>query len=102
MADDKTKTDTRERNQVAGGEDYEAQHFARRHGIGVEQARSLIDKFGTNREVLAREVWKLHQRDTSRGENRNPSVHTALAQADGSRAGHRPPARQRMALRTKV
>jgi hypothetical protein len=93
MADDKTKTDTRERNQVAGGEDYEAQYFARRHGIGVEQARSLIDKFGTNREVLARGVEAAPARYVA-WRKPNPSVHTALAQADGSRVGHRPPARQ--------
>jgi hypothetical protein len=61
MTDDKTKQDTKERNRAAGSEDYEAQHFARRHGIGIDQARSLINKFGTNRQVLAREVWKLQR-----------------------------------------
>ena len=60
MADDTTKTDARDRNRIAG-DDYEAQLFARRHGIGIEQARSLINKFGTNRQVLAREVWKLQR-----------------------------------------
>ncbi len=61
MADDKSKADAKDRKRVAGSEDYEAQHFARRHGIGIELARSLINKFGTNRQVLAREVWKLQR-----------------------------------------
>jgi hypothetical protein len=59
MADDKTKVDARDRNRVAAGQDYEVQFFAQEHGISIEQARSLIDKFGNDRRVLDREAWKL-------------------------------------------
>jgi len=59
MADDKTQTDVRDRRRVASLQDYEVQFFAQEHGISIEQARDLIDKFGTNRQVLDREAWKL-------------------------------------------
>jgi Protein of unknown function (DUF3606) len=59
MADDKTKVDARDRNRVAAGQDYVVQFFAQEHGISIEQARSLIDKFGNDRRVLDREAWKL-------------------------------------------
>ncbi|TKB28976.1 MAG: DUF3606 domain-containing protein, partial [Mesorhizobium sp.] len=38
MADDKTKTDSRDRSRVAGGEDYEVRHFAEEAGITPDQA----------------------------------------------------------------
>ncbi|MER8389649.1 MULTISPECIES: DUF3606 domain-containing protein [unclassified Mesorhizobium] len=52
MADDKTKTDSRDRSRVAGGEDYEVRHFAEEAGITPEQARTLIKRHGTDRKVL--------------------------------------------------
>ncbi|MER8831921.1 DUF3606 domain-containing protein [Mesorhizobium sp. M0909] len=52
MADDKTKTDSRDRSQVAGGEDYEVRHFAEEAGITPDQARTLIKRHGTDRKVL--------------------------------------------------
>jgi Protein of unknown function (DUF3606) len=55
MADDKT----RDRSRVAGGQEYEVQFFAQEHSLSIEQARSLIAKFGSNRQVLEREAWKL-------------------------------------------
>ena len=59
MADDKTKTDARDRNRVAGGQEYEVDYFAKHHGISLDQARSLIDKFGNDRQALLREVARL-------------------------------------------
>jgi hypothetical protein len=60
MAEDKT---TRGRNQdrdrVAGGQEYEVEYFARKHGISAEQARQLIKQHGNNRETLDREAEKL-------------------------------------------
>lgn len=51
MADDKSKQ-ARDRNQVAGGEEYEVRHFAEKHGITVEQVRELIGRVGNSREAL--------------------------------------------------
>jgi hypothetical protein len=60
MANEKT---TRGRNQdrdrVAGGQEYEVEYFARKHGISAEQARQLIQQHGNNRETLDREAEKL-------------------------------------------
>jgi hypothetical protein len=60
MADEKT---TRGRNQdrerVAGGQGYEVEYFARKHGITAEQARQLIKEHGNNRATLDREAEKL-------------------------------------------
>lgn len=52
MADDKTKTDFRDRSRVSGEEDYEVRHFAEEAGISVEQARTLIQRHGNDRETL--------------------------------------------------
>ncbi|MER8971511.1 MULTISPECIES: DUF3606 domain-containing protein [unclassified Mesorhizobium] len=52
MADDKTKTDSRDRSRMAGGEDYEVRHFAEEAGITADQARTLIKRHGTDRKVL--------------------------------------------------
>ncbi len=63
MADEKT---TRGRNQdrerVAGGQEYEVEYFARKHGISAEQARELIKQNGNNRDTLDREAAKLTKR----------------------------------------
>ncbi|MER9567262.1 MULTISPECIES: DUF3606 domain-containing protein [unclassified Mesorhizobium] len=50
MADDKTRTDSRDRS--ARGEDYEVRHFAEEAGITPHQARTLIKRHGTDRKVL--------------------------------------------------
>jgi ClpP class serine protease len=42
----------RDRKLVAGEEEYEVRYFADRHGISMEQARELIDRFGHSREAL--------------------------------------------------
>ncbi|MBA2934555.1 DUF3606 domain-containing protein [Sphingomonas sp. CGMCC 1.13654] len=59
MSDDKTNRGEGDRSRVAGGEDYEVEYFARKHGISVEQARKLIDTHGNDRETLDREAEKL-------------------------------------------
>ena len=59
MADDTSNVGTRDRSRVAGGEPYEVEYFARKHGITAEQARELIRQHGNNREVLDREAEKL-------------------------------------------
>lgn len=52
MADDKGKTGEPDRSRVAGGEPYEVQYFARKHGISPEQARQLIERIGNDRAAL--------------------------------------------------
>jgi hypothetical protein len=52
MADDKSKTDERDRGKVAGGEDYEVQQFAEEAGISIDQARTLIKRHGNDRKML--------------------------------------------------
>ncbi|TGQ33926.1 MULTISPECIES: DUF3606 domain-containing protein [unclassified Mesorhizobium] len=52
MADDKTRTDNRDRSQVARGEDHEIAHLAEEAGITLVQARALIKRHGTDRKVL--------------------------------------------------
>lgn len=52
MADDRTKTDGRDRSRVSGSEPYEIEYFAKKHGLSAEQARTLIEDIGNNREKL--------------------------------------------------
>lgn len=54
MADDKSKVGGRDRQQVAGGEDYEVRDFAEANGISVEHAEQLIARHGNNRGELER------------------------------------------------
>jgi hypothetical protein len=44
MADDKSKRGGPDRRKVAGGEGYEVDYFARKHGITKEQAEGLIKR----------------------------------------------------------
>jgi hypothetical protein len=52
MSDDKTKRGAVDRARVAGGEDYEVEHFARKHGITPAQVRELIARVGNDRAKL--------------------------------------------------
>ncbi|MCC2651392.1 MAG: hypothetical protein K0Q60_1555 [Microvirga sp.] len=56
MADDKTKTDGRDRGRVAAGEDYEVQHLSEQTGLSMEQARVLIRRYGNDRQKLMEEA----------------------------------------------
>jgi hypothetical protein len=58
MADYKGKR-AEEANRGLGSFDYDIEYFAKHHGISIEQARSLIEKFGNDRQALYREVAKL-------------------------------------------
>ena len=59
MSDDKTKQDERDRSRVASGQPYEVQYFAEKHGIRMDKARELIERYGNDREALAREVSRI-------------------------------------------
>lgn len=63
MTDDKSKRDNRDRSQVAGGEDYEVQYLAEQSGITAKQARTLVRRYGNDREKLMAEA-KLIRRST--------------------------------------
>ena len=52
MAEDKTKTE----HDDPG---YEVDYFAKHHGINLDQARSLLERFGHDRQTLLREVARL-------------------------------------------
>ena len=52
MADDKGKTDQRDRSKVAGGQDYEIEYLTRQTGVTPDQARQLIAAYGNDREKL--------------------------------------------------
>ena len=52
MADDKTNVGAADRRTVAGGEEYEVDYFASKHGISREQAQELIRRVGNNRAAL--------------------------------------------------
>ncbi|MBZ9660846.1 DUF3606 domain-containing protein [Mesorhizobium sp. ESP-6-4] len=59
MADDKSKRGATDRRQVSGGEGYEVNYFARKHGISREQAEALIKQVGNDREKLNAAAEKL-------------------------------------------
>lgn len=59
MADDKTKTDGRDRSRVSGSEPYEVEYFAQKHGLSAEQARGLIADIGNDREKLDEAAGRL-------------------------------------------
>jgi hypothetical protein len=61
MPDKKSKTDARDRNKVAGGEDYEVAYLAEQTGISMQQARELIKRIGNNRDDLMEATKKLEQ-----------------------------------------
>jgi hypothetical protein len=59
MADDKSKKDKRDRNQVAADEGYEVEYLVEKTGITRSQALGLIQAHGNDRETLIREARKL-------------------------------------------
>ena len=54
MADNKTKTDQRDRSRVAGEQDYEVQYLTDQTGISADQAREIIRAYGNDRETILR------------------------------------------------
>jgi hypothetical protein len=59
MADNKSNRGGRDRSRVAAGQGYELGYFARKHGISRDQARSLIDRVGNDRDKLNAAAQKL-------------------------------------------
>ena len=52
MADDKSKKDARDRNQVAADEKYEVSYLAKELGVSEQQVRDAIKKVGNSREKI--------------------------------------------------
>ena len=52
MSDDLGNIGQRDRDRVSSGEGYEVEHFARKHGLTMEQARELIARVGNDRAKL--------------------------------------------------
>lgn len=59
MADSKSKRGAADRRQVASGEGYEVNYFARKHGITKDQAQDLIKRVGNERDKLNAAAQKL-------------------------------------------
>jgi len=47
-----SRSPSRDRSRVAGGQSYELGYFARKHGISRDQARGLINRIGNDRAKL--------------------------------------------------
>ncbi|MER8464813.1 DUF3606 domain-containing protein [Mesorhizobium sp. M1396] len=62
MADDKSKRDFRDRDRLAGDEEYEVGYFASKFGLTIPQVREIVAKHGNDRETLEREARALGTR----------------------------------------
>ena len=81
MTEDKSKQGSGDRSRVAGGEDYEVQHFAERHGISPDKARRLIMEHGNDRAKLEKSKMKRETKCQSLKALSEPSPH--IAQGNG-------------------
>lgn len=52
MSDDKNKKDARDRNRVAGDEDFELDYLVEKHGVTRDQVREAIKEVGNDREKI--------------------------------------------------
>jgi hypothetical protein len=52
MADNKDIRDGRDRDRVAGDEDYEIRHMANKMGISQEEVKRAIEQVGNDRQKL--------------------------------------------------
>jgi hypothetical protein len=59
MADDKSHVGEPDRSRVAGDQDYEVRYLAEKFGLTADQARTLIERVGNDREKLETEARKL-------------------------------------------
>jgi glycerol-3-phosphate dehydrogenase len=56
MPDNTSKTNHRDRNRVAADQAYEVQYLAQQTGISAEQARALVEAYGSDRRTLLKAV----------------------------------------------
>ena len=62
MADNKSNRGGGDRRRVGGGQGYEVNYFARKHGITAAQARELIKEVGNDREKLNAAAGRLSKK----------------------------------------
>jgi hypothetical protein len=58
MADDRTKTDFRDRDRVNVNEDYELRYWSEKWGVSAEELRRAVAKVGPMKGDVARELGK--------------------------------------------
>jgi hypothetical protein len=61
MTDDKSSRGSGDRSRVAGGEGYEVDYFAKKHGISTEGAMRLIKEYGNDRAKLDEAASRLNR-----------------------------------------
>ena len=59
MPDDESHVGEPDRSRVAGGQDYEVRYLGEKYGLTADQARTLIERVGNDREKLDEEARKL-------------------------------------------
>ena len=59
MAENRQEVGAPERSRVASSRDDEVRDFAEQHAITMEQARSLLETYGDDRETLNRAVARI-------------------------------------------
>lgn len=52
MADDKGRRGAADGQKVAGGQDHEVRYLAGKFGISTDQAKTLVEQYGNNRQRL--------------------------------------------------
>ena len=52
MADNKDLRDGRDRDRVAGNEEYEVRHLSEKMNVSAEEVRNAIKQVGNNREKI--------------------------------------------------
>lgn len=62
VAEDKRKRGGPDRRKVEAGQAYEASYFASKHGIGLQQARRILARAGTDSVKANREAALLKKR----------------------------------------
>jgi hypothetical protein len=58
MADDRTKTDARDRERVNVNEDYELRYWTKKWGVSAEQLERAVEKVAPMKADVARELGK--------------------------------------------
>jgi Protein of unknown function (DUF3606) len=63
MTHDKSKIGKQDRDRVSGDQHHEVTFLADKFDISMEQARTLVERYGNNRAKLEQEAAKLLDQD---------------------------------------
>jgi hypothetical protein len=58
MADSTSKRGAGDRDRVAGGQEYEVDYIAKKHGVSPAQVKEIIKRVGNSREKIEAELRK--------------------------------------------